>query len=203
MKRLLWIPMLFLCLPLWAAEPVQLARTNPYIAGAGVAAACGDVTKDSKTGDVTSSNGFSYSTTAYGIGFSLSASSSYTVTKVRFKLAKVGSPTFNFKAYLCTGDGTVPTSCTASTDSMNAADLTTDTTNCADYYFTFTGYSVTNGTEYWAAVIPVDGTPSTSNYGVVRGDVTGTGDKAEVDNASSWTNADTSYDGNFSLIACE
>lgn len=42
MKRLLWIPLLFLCSTLWAAEPVQLARTNPYVAGAvASAAACG------------------------------------------------------------------------------------------------------------------------------------------------------------------
>lgn len=34
MKRLLWIPLLFLCSTLWAAEPVQLAKMNPYIAGA-------------------------------------------------------------------------------------------------------------------------------------------------------------------------
>jgi len=40
MKRLLWIPLLFLCSTLWAAEPVQLARMNPYIAGVGVATAC-------------------------------------------------------------------------------------------------------------------------------------------------------------------
>lgn len=43
LKRLLWIPLLFLCSTLWAAdscEPIQLARMNPYIAGAGVAAAC-------------------------------------------------------------------------------------------------------------------------------------------------------------------
>ncbi len=44
MKRLLFIPLIFLCSALWAAdsckEPVQLARMNPYIAGAGVAAVC-------------------------------------------------------------------------------------------------------------------------------------------------------------------
>jgi len=42
MKRLLFIPLIFLCSALWAAdsckEPVQLARMNPYIAGAGVSA---------------------------------------------------------------------------------------------------------------------------------------------------------------------
>lgn len=43
MKRLLFIPLIFLCSALWAGdsckEPVQLARMNPYIAGAGVSAA--------------------------------------------------------------------------------------------------------------------------------------------------------------------
>lgn len=39
MKKLLWIPLLFLCSTLWAAdELVQLARMNPYIAGVTVAA---------------------------------------------------------------------------------------------------------------------------------------------------------------------
>lgn len=54
MKRLLFIPLIFLCSALWAAdgpalcmpdspavcgkEPLQLARMNPYLAGAGVAA---------------------------------------------------------------------------------------------------------------------------------------------------------------------
>lgn len=38
MKRLLWIPLLFLCSTLWAAEPVQIARMNVGIVGGSVAA---------------------------------------------------------------------------------------------------------------------------------------------------------------------
>lgn len=89
MKRLLFIPLIFICSSLWAGdsckEPVQLARMNPYIAGAGVAAVCSAFAATC-SGTCLYAEDFEGTTDCGGTGDDTYCRYTYTLT---------GAPTFN------------------------------------------------------------------------------------------------------------
>ena len=85
MKRLLLIPILLisLCSTLWAVEPVQLARMNPYIAGVTVSAAAG--TTWYYPSDITSfPNTSANIATGIKVGATITPGVSVTITKLAY-----------------------------------------------------------------------------------------------------------------------
>lgn len=202
-----FIGLLILILSAWAqyvfsAEPIQLARMNGYVA-AGVGAGCNETVKDSLSGNATGAT-VAYSSTYYGKAYSFTASSSYTATKFTVRLAKLGSPTMDYKGYICTSAENKPNVCTASDGTYNAGSLST---TYADIEFTIAaGVEITNGTEYFIAIIPVSlGNGDSSNYIMYRSTGSGTegNDCANCNSSLSWYNSDTSSDGYLSVISCE
>jgi hypothetical protein len=107
-----FIGLLILILSAWAqyvfsAEPIQLARMNPYVAGGARAAAQWSYNSDTKTDTVDGT------TSQYALGAPVTISAATNVTALAFKVKGVGSAT-GMKICLhanTTGEGTPPLAC--------------------------------------------------------------------------------------------
>lgn len=94
MKRLLFIPLIFICSTLWAGdpteckEPIQLARMNPYIAGAGVAAAAGAYFYDAGSDTYPATETIAEN---IALGGKISVTSGTSVKKIGVKVSSTGN----------------------------------------------------------------------------------------------------------------
>lgn len=95
------------------------------------------------------------------IGQTFALSYPATLTSVRVKLSKAGSPTDNLNMYLCATSGGLPTSVIAtSTTTLSGASVSASAT---DYTFDFSDVPLSAGTTY-AFYLARSGIPNVSNY---------------------------------------
>lgn len=168
MKRLLFIPLIFICSTLWAGdpteckEPIQLARMNPYIAGAGVSAAAGCST--SKDGDITTATADAPSFVNDGsndyVAGKITVTSSYTVCKIEARIYKVNSPTFKLRAAIYSDDSGPNTVVGTASDEV---DVSTFASEEATVAFTGLSASVSSGT-YYVVIYYSSGTKAYYNH---------------------------------------
>jgi hypothetical protein len=136
----------------------------------------GGYTQIQTQGNDTDNNGLSTSGVNRILYSSFVTATGDAITKIRVRLLKVGSPTFNIQCKLYTDSGgSGPTSTQLGVTSTETLGSATLTTSYADYEFTFSpGLSVANGTKYWVAMVAsADG--DGSNFVRWSGNPAGTG----------------------------
>lgn len=163
MKKLLTLIIVLWCSAAWAVEPLNIARTNPYVAGAGVAAAaqtayctaanaCANLAADHCDQACEDFDSGSTDCDGAGAGTDANCERSYTVTiasgdSIDFVAAPSGS-------YPCTGT----TNTNVAQVVMSAANKTT--------YFTSTGSNGTSG--YYQFYVNVTSSSLNTSTGYMR-----------------------------------
>lgn len=149
MKKLLTLFLVLWCSTAWAVEPINLARTNAYVAGA--KAACTQTTVGTQDSTIT------------GIGTSAKLCYSYlwtpsttqTIKRMYFEVFKVGTPTSNYNIVIQTGvsHGAPGTTIANGTSGTVAASTFSASPTLGWSYVTFsTAPTVTASTTYGIAL---------------------------------------------------
>lgn len=213
LKHFLFIPFLFLCWPLWAADsssvpPTQLARMSTMIVGsttpAGssttttVAASCQAVAKGSVTTG-TNVQSLGYSTALAYIANRIVGLGAFKVCKVEIGLQKDGTPGDGEEIYLyLCGDnsGTVKPDCTATpakVASTTSPTLQADTLGAGEAYYAFTFNNIDVPDPFWIVAYynPLNGTPNTNHVNWFNNNTSSTGKTCSSADASTWANEST------------
>lgn len=196
---ILWVQSAF------GAEPILLARMNPYVAGVG-ASACSDTEKDT-SGTTTTEKVCNISNGEYihcAVKFT-AGSPNHSVTKIQTRIKKVGAPA-SLTFYLTEDNSGKPqTNAHAgsiSSNTLTAGDVTTDFTT---YTLTLTtAKTLTATTPYWIKAT-ASNIGDTSNYYIIErdgADSSGGGVSRSADD-NTWITLDSDGDLYWRTINCE
>jgi len=191
MKRLL-IALLLLAAPAWAEEPVQLARMNPAVLGAGGSVAPSCVTPAQECGSGTTAGA---NVNWFYLASPFIASESVTICSVDVTLKKVGTPEGTHKAGIytnnaagCSGVDCPGTLVGSWSDDYNNSDLSIDyavlnRTKAAGGLEA----SVTADEKYWLVMYSSLGSFNAAPYPL--GDLACGNTVQQSDNGNTWTSA--------------
>jgi hypothetical protein len=210
MKRLL---LTLLCLlfayPCFAAEPIQLARMNPYIAAVNSSATCSEGHPYNATSSSNAAAAIGYDSSYYSINCLFTTGSSPgTVVAGNTILRKIGSPVFVMTFKLCgagSDDAHVDSSSCVTLMALNASDISSSDTS---YSFSGVNDALSSTTKYHIVVdVSSVTTANSTNYISWRGNTSASGYTvykigAGWTSLSTWNsyNASTSISGQ--LLNC-
>jgi hypothetical protein len=158
-KIILAILCLFLSSPCLAAEPVQLARTNPYVAGAGASAAA--YVEEQSFGNEDYVINLANTAARKYLALAFTTVGAYTLKKLAVDIKKVAAGQ-DVTCYIY-DDSTGPSTLLGtSTNTVLAANISTSFTNPYAVQCTFAGVALSPTTKYYAVVM--GGGVSGTNY---------------------------------------
>lgn len=161
----------------------------------------GGYTQIQTQGNDTDNNGLSTTGGNQILYSSFVTSAGDSITKIRVRFLKVGSPTFNIVLRLYTDSGgSGPTSTQVGADSIETLAASSVTGSYANYDFTFSALSVSNATKYWAAAV-ASGVGDGSNFIRWSGNPAGTGQQWRTDiSLAGGTEVQASMDGSLTTF---
>ena len=186
------------------SEPVQLARMNPYILGAGASAAAPECSQEIVNISTQANYSTALSRDYFAFSYVAGGTGTYSVTSLSVPARKSNSPTGDVTAYLCADDSGKPAA-SASCTTMGTYDASTlKAVNDLEgvtwmNFYNASGFSQTAGSTYWVKLFyDQDGTNQiiVSMYG------TGTTGAYYSTNDSTWDAIDASALGAHVIAKC-